>query len=225
MKILTSSRLWLCLALALAVPTLPAFADESAGDEKAMDHAAMAGEMKAGEMTAGHDHGGMDPAMMEAWTKAATPGEPHAAFAESVGTWDAHITTWMEPGAEPTTSAGTFERRMILGGRVLAEDFTGDFMGQPFHGHSLTGYDNVTGRYWSLWSDDMSTGPMISWGDWDDEVGGVVYVGEMSDPMTGVRTKSKSIWKQLEDGSEVFEMYEMRDGGEAKTMEIRSVKR
>ena len=31
-------------------------------------------------------------------------------------------------------------------------------MGMPFEGIGRTGYDNVTGKYWSTWIDNMSTG-------------------------------------------------------------------
>jgi len=40
-----------------------------------------------------------EKAMMEAWTKVATPGEAHKWLETMVGTWGAKITMWMTPGA------------------------------------------------------------------------------------------------------------------------------
>ena len=40
-------------------------------------------------------------AMMEAWAKIATPGAAHKSLAGMVGTWDAEVTSWMDPGQPP----------------------------------------------------------------------------------------------------------------------------
>ena len=52
---------------------------------------------------------------MEAWIKAATPGEPHAWLATLAGTWRFEGTFWSAPGTEPSKSQGTAERAMLLG--------------------------------------------------------------------------------------------------------------
>ena len=49
-------------------------------------------------------------------------------------------------------------------------------MGTPFTGHGMTGYDNVTGKYWSTWTDSMSTGIMVSEGSCDAE-GVCTFIG------------------------------------------------
>ena len=56
---------------------------------------------------------------------------------------------------------------MALDGRVMVEQFEGTMMGAPFKGHGMSGYDNVTGKYWSTWNDSMSTGLMVSTGTCD----------------------------------------------------------
>src|SRR5688572_20287592 len=104
-----------------------------------------------------HDHGSapkkpeMDPAMMEAMMKASTPGAPHKMLEGMVGTWDAKISMWMMPGADPMTSTGVAESKMIFGGRFVEQRFKGDFMGVPFEGLGYTGYDNVKQQYFSTW--------------------------------------------------------------------------
>ena len=159
-----------------------------------------------------------EAAMMQAMAAAGTPGEVHERLAESVGTWNMEVKMWMGPG-EPMVSTGTAERKMILGGRVLVEEVTSDMMGQTMNGYAMTGFDNVTGKYWSLWADNMSTGLTTSHGTYDAETGVYTYQGEMPDPMSGGTTPySAKIW--TEDGKEIMEMYDTRGEEEAKMMEI-----
>ena len=40
-------------------------------------------------------------------------------------------------------------------------------MGIPYRGHGMTGFDNVTDKYWSTWNDSMSTGIMVTEGTCD----------------------------------------------------------
>lgn len=166
---------------------------------------------------------GMSPeqaAMMQAWSEAMQPGPEHERLAEATGEWRATVKWWMEPGGEPSTSEATVTRSMDLGGRVLVEDWQGAMMGQNFLGHGRTGYDNVTGKYWSTWTDNMSTGLMAFEGSYDAESERYTYTGRSADPVSGDMIESRSIAYTDEQGREVMEMYEMRDGEEIKTMEM-----
>ena len=109
-----------------------------------------------------------EAAMMAAYQKAGAPGPQHAALAKMAGTYDLAISSWNAPGAEPTASTGTATRSMALDGRVMVEDMQSEMYGQPFTGHGMHGYDNVTGKYWSTWNDSMSTGLMVSEGTCDE---------------------------------------------------------
>lgn len=44
-----------------------------------------------------------------------------------------------------------------MDGRFVQETVTGAFMGAPFYGMGLTGYNNVTGEYESVWIDNHTT--------------------------------------------------------------------
>ncbi len=59
----------------------------------------------------------------------------------------------------------------------MQEDFSGEFMGKPFHGIGITGYDNLKKKYVGSWIDDMGTGLFISEGDADAEGFVVHFVG------------------------------------------------
>ncbi len=159
-------------------------------------------------------------AMMEAWEKAMTPGEPHQMLASYAGSWKMVGKFWMEPDGEPMVSEGTVERTMLLGGRVLEERVASEMMGKPFEGIGHSGYDNVTGKYWSNWTDSMSTGCFVSEGTRDPESGAVTYTGEYEDPMSGSTVKVRSVMRSEGSDKQVYDWYEDRGEGEAKTMEI-----
>jgi len=164
-------------------------------------------------------------AMMAAYQKAGTPGAEHKQLASMAGSYDLTIKSWNEPGAEPSTEAGTATRRMILGDRVLVEEVTSQMMGQPFTGQGLHGFDNVTGKHWATWNDSMTTGLMVSQGSCDAQLA-CTYTGTYHDPVTKqpVTTRMTSRWSDKD--TEVFEMYAPGpDGKEAKMMEITYKKR
>ena len=94
-------------------------------------------------------------AMMEAYAKLATPGEPHKQLASLAGSWTTKTKEWMEPGKPPTESAGSAEMKTLLDGRFLQQEFTGEMMGHPYSGIGTTGYDNLRKRYVSTWIDTM----------------------------------------------------------------------
>src|SRR5512132_483462 len=97
-------------------------------------------------------------AEMQAYMKAATPGPEHQALAAMAGNYDLKVKGWQAAGAAPEESVATAVRSSALGGRVMVEEVHGTMMGMPFEGHGMSGFDNVTGKYWSTWTDSMGTG-------------------------------------------------------------------
>jgi len=84
-------------------------------------------------------------AMQAAWEKAATPSETHKKLiAMTVGTWTTQNKMYMDPKKPPMESTGTSENKAVLGDRFVEEHYTGTFMGKPFTGLGLTGFDNTT---------------------------------------------------------------------------------
>ena len=78
---------------------------------------------------------------------AGTPGAAHKALEPLVGNWTAEVKSWMTPGAPPTVSQATAKSTWVMNGRFVQQEFTGDFMGKPFRGVGLTGYDNTKKKY------------------------------------------------------------------------------
>ena len=121
-------------------------------------------------------------AEMEAYMKAGAAGPQHQQMASEVGTYDVQLKSWMDPAAPPMESKAVATRTLTLDGRVLVEEFQGDMMGTPFTGIGRTGFDNVSGKYWTTWTDSMSTGIMVSEGSCtEDQV--CTFVGSWNDPV------------------------------------------
>lgn len=159
-------------------------------------------------------------AMMEAWEKAMTPGPQHAMLMEQAGDWKYTLTYWMPGSEEGSTSTGTAMREALHGGRTLQEILTGEWMGETFKGIALTGYNNVTGEYWSTWIDNMSTGVILLQGSSDEEAKTLTLEGEVPDPMGGTM-QMRIVQKTESADHEHHEFYE-RKGDDAwhKSMEI-----
>lgn len=195
------------LALALSGPAV-------AADPKP------APDKKPAEAAGAVDPAAMDEAM-KTWARIATPGEPHRQLAKMVGRWTATVKATMAPGAEPMVSKGTAEYRPILGGRWIAEDFASDFMGQPFTGYGLTGYDNFRQEFVSTWMDSMSTTVFIARGQASPDGKTLTFVGEMDEPTTGEKGKKvKAITRWVDDNTVVFEMWDSAGGKDWVALEI-----
>jgi hypothetical protein len=163
-----------------------------------------------------------EQAMMAAYEKMGRIGDHHRQLAAMVGNWTYENTMWMDPSAPPEVSTGTSESKAIWDGRYIETLFHGDYNGQPFEGRSISGYDNLKGKYVSTWIDSMSTGIFISYGEHDPTSNTTVYRGEMDDPMNpGKITPVRQVYRWTDADHHVFEWYETHDGVERKTMEIK----
>jgi hypothetical protein len=159
-------------------------------------------------------------AEMEAYQKAGTPGPQHERLARAAGKYTTLVRSWNEPGGPPIEETGTVTRTMSLGGRVLVEEFNCKMMGMPFTGSGLAGYDNVSGKHWSTWTDSMSTGIMLSEGTCDAK-DSCAYTGSWNDPITKGKITARMTSRWTSPTVQVFEMYTPgKDGKEMKMMEI-----
>jgi hypothetical protein len=147
----------------------------------------------------------------ERWARLMTPGEQHARLADRAGDWKAVVTIWNEPGGAPTTIDGVSTKTMVFGGRYLEEEFTGQFMGRPFRGRGIYGFDNATREYVAIWYDNMGTGIHLSNGQ-DDGKGGLTFASTQQDPVTGRPTKTRSVGRSTDRDHHVWESYTTRDG-------------
>ncbi len=157
-----------------------------------------------------------EQAMWAAFEASMTPGDPHALLEAQAGEFTALVKSYAGPGADPEISESRVVREMELGGRVLREEWSGTVMGMPFTGIGRTGYDNVTGRYWSTWTDNLSTGLFVAYGEQLDD-GSLEFIGEMPDPMTGSMEPTRSVARYGDD-IETMDMYRMVGDDEVLVM-------
>jgi hypothetical protein len=161
---------------------------------------------------------------MKSWMEYATPGEMHKMLAKSDGTWTGETTMWMENGAKPMTSQSEATNKMMYGGRYQISNHKGNFMGMPFEGMSIVGYDNSKKKFVSTWIDNMGTGIMHGEGDWNASTKSVEFKGKMTDPSRpGKDCDFREVFTFVDDNTQKLEMYgpDSKTGKEYKTMEIK----
>ena len=159
-------------------------------------------------------------AMMDAYKKLAIPGEPHKQLASLAGSWSTKTKEWMDPSKPPMESTGTCEEKVLLDGRFLQQECTGDMMGQPFTGIGVIGYDNFTKKYVTTWMSSMGTGIFVMEGTGSADGKTIILHGSHPDPMGG-EMKHRALWKFVDANTQTFEMYGAHGHDkEMKMMEI-----
>jgi len=163
----------------------------------------------------------MDPqARMEVYTKLAAPGEQHKQLASLAGSWTTKTKEWMEPNKPPVESTGSAEMKMLLDGRFLQQELTGQMMGQPFSGIEITAYDNVLKRYVTSWMSTMGTGIFTMEGTASTDGKTITLKGRHAEPGGGYM-KHRAIWKIVDSNTQTFDMYGAHPGEkEWKMMEM-----
>jgi len=159
-------------------------------------------------------------ARMEVYQKLATPGEPHKLLTSQAGSWTTKTKSWMDPEKPPMESTGNCEDKVLLGGRFLQQECTGEMMGQPYTGIGTHGYDNLTKKYLTTWIDSMGTAIFFMEGTASGDGKTITLYGRHKDPMGGIMTH-RAVWKFIDQNTQTFEMYgPEKDGNEMKMMEI-----
>ncbi len=154
--------------------------------------------------------------MMEEYKKVGAPGEQHKMLESRTGKWRVKSRHYMDPAQPPMESSGECDRKMILGGRYMQEEFSGDMMGEPFNGIGVFGYNNHTKKYFSTWMDSMSTGLYFFEGTGSPDGKTMSLEGHFNDPVKGdVTWRLTSTIKDADH--ETFEMKTItKDGKEEK---------
>ena len=161
--------------------------------------------------------------MMKKWKDASSPNEHHKPFTEMVGKWNMVTSMWMGgPGSEPIVSKGTAEMSLLLDGRFLRQDAKGEFMGGPYTGMGLTGYDNMKKCYIMNWIDNTSTAFSSAQGNYDMSGKVLTMYGKMDEPTTGEHDKNiKYVLKTIDKDKLIFEVHDLVLGEpNTKIMEI-----
>ena len=160
--------------------------------------------------------------MEAAWKKASTPTAEHALLRDLAGKWKVTTKFWMMPGSDPEVGKGTSTATMVLDGKFLKEEFSGTFMGQGFKGVGYTGFDTVSSEFNSVWMDSMSTTTMTTTGTYNPTAKTLVFLGNMSCPMSAPeKVRVRSELHLIDSNHHTFTMYGADpQGQEHKSMEI-----
>lgn len=161
-------------------------------------------------------------AEMQAWMKIATPGENHKHLQVLVGHWETVTKIWMGgPGSPAMESKGTSQNRWVLGGRFVQQEYKGEFMGQPYEGLGMTGYDNYKNMYIASWADTTGTHLLTSRGQRDPSGKVFTFYGEMDEPSLNVSGRIvKYVTRIINENKHVFEIIDLHAGDNYKVMEI-----
>lgn len=210
----------ICFLAVFATATLALAQDKKPGESKP---AAKAPEVKAGDKTPATTAGqpsAEEMAMIKKMMDAGTPGEAHAKLKPMTGKWTFTSKWRMSPDQPWDESTGKADYKWILGNRILTCEIKTDpnpakdaMMGGPFEGFGMTGYDNVSKKYFNIWSDSVSTGIMISHGTADGSGKVFTYSSEYHCPITGGQKNVKTISKIDGDDKMIFQMYDRDDKG------------
>ena len=134
----------------------------------------------------------------------ATPGPEHQLLAKDAGSWDAVIET-TGPDGKPAKSKASSETR-VHGGFWIIEDFTGDFMGTPFQGHGMTGYDPTKGKFVGSWADSMAPQLLVMEGTYDKAAKKLTMTGQ-GPGMDGKMVTLRMVTTWKDDNTRVFQMF------------------
>ncbi len=147
-----------------------------------------------------------------------SPGPEVEQLARSVGTWDAEVTILGH------TSKGVETCRMAAGGFWLVTDFEGSFMGAPYFGHGLTGFDPVKRTIVGVWVDSMG-------GPWTTIAGAFTKDGKRLEAEAdgigpdGQPARSRHV-TEFAGNERTFRIFQAGpDGKEAEMMKIRYTRR
>jgi hypothetical protein len=158
--------------------------------------------------------------MMAMFVEMSRPGAEHKLLEPFIGEWTVKSSFWMDATqAEPEVSTATSKTEWIMDGRYQRQTYTGDFMGMPFKGEGLLGFNKVTGEYFSTWIDSMSTGLGTSQGKVDPTGKIFSFTGSYDDPMSGGKSVTREIITIKNPNEYTVTSYGvMPDGSEFKQM-------
>jgi len=198
-------KIWISMSILLAALAATAFIPSSRAAE----------EPSATKQPSAQD-------MMAMMAKLAATGREHEKLKALAGTFNSEVTAQMMPGMPSDPTKGVSKNEMIFGGKFLRSDYDGTFMGKPFKGMGLLGYDTVKKKYVSFWVDDMSTGMMMSEGTADESAKTITTTGQMDCPFDNTKHTMRQVITMTDDDHYTYEMYDAGpDGKENKMMTIK----
>ncbi len=147
--------------------------------------------------------GGQDQeAQIKAMMEVAAPGKFHGYLKPLAGSWNCSVKYWTAPGTAPHESTGTIEKKWILNGRFLTEEYKGTvFNNMPYAVFSIMGYDKTQKKYFNIHMDTLGTGFETSLGTCDASRKVFTFTGEAKSTLEIV-SNDKNIARGFAKGSD-----------------------
>jgi hypothetical protein len=142
-----------------------------------------------------------------------------------VGNWEATIESTGRDG-KPVTNAAKSSVK-LLGGRWLITDFDGTFMGAPFIGHEVLGYDPLAKKYVLNWVDATATSFATGEGLFNPQTKTLTLTVTGRDDSTGKMAtwRQVDIWKDADHHDWSLRTISPKDAKEQIQMTIRYVRK
>jgi len=152
-----------------------------------------------------------DAAATSAEAQAAEPTPHHLAIQALAGVWDSEVEFVADPSA-PMKSRGV-ETIRPCGDLWVVGDLEADFMGAPFRGHWVAGFDAKKGKHVGVWVDSMGDFLTTSEGTCEAKCAKIRSEMSMPDPATGLPTKFREIAEQPNADTRTFQMFAVSPEG------------
>ena len=153
---------------------------------------------------------------MPAW---AQKTKEHEALKRYVGEWDVVTKFWMDPTAPPREGKATATAKLMFGGLFLEENFSSEWMGQPFEGRHILSCDTIDKEYVGVWFDSFA--PIMSISRGAEKDGVVTKTGMNPDWASGKKVKSWTKQHWVNDDQFMLRFFKNGpDGKELMTMEL-----
>jgi hypothetical protein len=142
-----------------------------------------------------------------------------------VGDWDAAIESTGRDGKPVMSAAKTTVK--LLGRRWLITDFEGMFLGAPFIGHEVLGYDPIAKKYVLNWVDATATSFANGEGLYDPQSKTLTLTVSGRDDSKGTMAtwRQVDIWKDADHHDWTLRVISPKDGQEQIQMTIRYSRR
>jgi hypothetical protein len=129
-------------------------------------------------------------------------------MAKMAGSWDYAGEMRMSPDAPWTPHTAYNVNSFVCGGAAFQTDFTGPMMGMEMKGLGLTMYDRETGKWQTIWIDNIAA--RISYYEGDFKDGKLVFSGQ--DKMQGQTMYTRITYFDITDTTHKFLMENSMDG-------------
>jgi hypothetical protein len=137
-----------------------------------------------------------------------------------IGSWEATIESTGRDGKPVTNPAKATAK--LSGGRWLVTDFDGTFLGAPFIGHEVLGYDPIAKKYLVNWVDSMATSFSTGEGIYNPQTKTLTLTVSGRDDSTGKMTtwRQVDIWKDADHHDWTLRTISPKDAKEQIQMTI-----